>query len=73
MTLVVVVISLFTGEAVGGVQKTADIKEDVKPFDNQNFGYLLHSQANLCRDAVRDQSGLSVLRCLYDNLGACGH
>jgi hypothetical protein len=34
MTLCVVVIPLFTGEIIGVDQKTGDIKEDVKPFDN---------------------------------------
>merc|ERR1719375_2565024 len=34
MTLIVVVIPLFTGEIVGVDQKTGDLKEDVKPFDN---------------------------------------
>merc|ERR1719265_41912 len=34
MTLIVVVIPLFTGEVIGVDQKTGDLKEDVKPFDN---------------------------------------
>jgi len=34
MTLVVCVIPLFTGEVIGVDQKTGDIKEDTKPFDN---------------------------------------
>jgi len=34
MTLCVVVIPLFTGEMIGVDQKTGDIKEDAKPFDN---------------------------------------
>merc|ERR1719313_3143051 len=34
MTLIVVVIPLFTGEVIGVNQKTGDISEDVKPFDN---------------------------------------
>jgi hypothetical protein len=34
MTLCVVVIPLFTGETIGVDQKTGDIKEDAKPFDN---------------------------------------
>jgi len=34
MTLIVVVIPLFTGEMIGVDQKTGDLKEDKKPFDN---------------------------------------
>jgi len=34
MTLIVCVIPLFTGEVVGVDQKTGDIKDDVKPFEN---------------------------------------
>jgi len=34
MTLIVVVIPLFTGEVIGVNQKTGDLNEDVKPFDN---------------------------------------
>jgi hypothetical protein len=34
MTLIVCVIPLFTGEVIGVDQKTGDIKDDVKPFDN---------------------------------------
>jgi len=34
MTLVVCVIPLFTGDVIGVDQKTGDIQEDVKPFDN---------------------------------------
>ena len=32
VTLIVVVIPLFTGETIGVDQKTGDIQEDVKPF-----------------------------------------
>jgi len=34
MTLIVCVIPLFTGEAIGVDPKTGDIKDDAKPFDN---------------------------------------
>jgi len=34
MTLIVCVIPLFTGEVIGVDQKTGDIKDDAKPFDN---------------------------------------
>jgi len=34
MTLIVCVIPLFTGDVVGVDQKTGDIKDDVKPFEN---------------------------------------
>jgi hypothetical protein len=34
MTLIVCVIPLFTGEVIGVDQKTGDIKDDEKPFDN---------------------------------------
>jgi len=34
MTLIVVVIPLFTGEMIGVDQKTGDLKEDAKPFNN---------------------------------------
>jgi hypothetical protein len=34
LTLIVCVIPLFTGEVIGVDQKTGDIKEDTKPFDN---------------------------------------
>ena len=35
MTLIGFAVSVCTGEVVGVGQKTGDIKEDVKPFDNQ--------------------------------------